>query len=109
MAATPQPYFTPDAAISVPFDVASSRVALPGTPGSDACVRLVNTSGVPVYVVLGGNTVTATIAAGVCIAPGPVPVFLGIGSNTYLAGITPGASNGAGWVPTGILNIATGS
>ena len=109
MAVTPQPAFTVDAVVNAAFDIASSRVALPGTPASDTVLRLVNVSGVPVYVVLGSNTVVATVATGVCIAPGPVPTYLGLAGATYLAGITSGASQAAGWVPNGILNIAIGN
>jgi hypothetical protein len=69
----------------------------------------VNVGNTPVFVVLGDNTVTATVAAGVCVSPGPVPVFLGINSATHLAGITSGATYGASWTPAGILNIATGN
>jgi len=111
MAATPQPSFTVDAALTTSFGSPSTRVALPGTPASDATVRLLNLSGVPVFVALGSNTVVATVAAGVCIVPGPVPTYLGIGTATYLAGITQGGNSpfGAAGTPQAILNIATGS
>ena len=71
----------------------------------------INLSGVPVFVALGDNTVAATVAAGVCIAPGPVPTYLGIGTATYLAGITQGGNSpfGAAGTPQAILNIATGT
>ena len=111
MAVTPIPSFTVDAALTTSFGSPSTRVALPGTPASDATVRLLNLSGVPVFVALGGNTVVATVAAGVCIAPGPVPTYLGIGTNTYIAGIIQGGNSpfGAAGTPQAILNIATGS
>lgn len=109
MAATPQPCFTVDAAISTAFDTATSRIALPGTPASDTVVRLINTGTSDAYVLPGDATVTVTPQTGVLIAPGHVPTYLGINGATYIAGITSGAAYGATWVPSAVLNIATGN
>jgi len=45
VAVTPIPSFTVDAALTTSFGSPSTRVALPGTPASDATVRLLNLSG----------------------------------------------------------------
>jgi hypothetical protein len=109
MAATPQPSFTMDAAVTTSFGTTSTNVALPGTTvPTDTAVRIINLGNAPVSVALGGSSVTAGLSTGVIVSPGQVPTFLAIPSGaTYIAGIVYGpAGTYAGYA---ILNIATGS
>ena len=68
---------------------------------------LTNVGTLPVWVALGGSTVTVAVGAGSLVMPGQVRV-LALGSNTYIAGIVQGAStyySGA----NGILHVETGN
>ena len=103
MASTPHPSFTVDAAVGGSFGFASSAIALPGTPGSDACVRVYNAGPCHVAVALGSSTVTVTQSTGLLIGAGQTE-FLTIGSATYIAGV---ACGGPGNSST--INIATGT
>lgn len=101
MAATPHPSFTVDAAVGTSFGAASSNVALPGTPASDACVRIANTGPCHIAVKLGvDNTVTVTPSTGLVIPAGQVE-FLTIGANTFIAGVAMGGNS--------VVNLATGT
>lgn len=103
MAVTPQPSFTVDAAIGGSFGFATSAITLPGTPASDACVRIANLGPCHISVALGGSTVTVSQSTGVVIPAGQVQ-YLTIGSATYIAGVAAG-----GPANTSTVNIATGS
>lgn len=110
MAATPQPAFTVDAALTAAFDSTSAAVALPGTPANDTVVRLVNVSTVVAYVALGTSTVTVTKENGVAIAPGQVPTYLGLPSGaTHIAGVTSLSGYAANYTPAALVNVATGN
>lgn len=94
--------FTPVAATAtLSASTSSSRVALPGsTAGLNTVV--VNGGLVPVFIVLGDVTATATTASTKVVAPG-VPIVLPQGTATYLAGITGSSTatltiySGTGW------------
>ena len=99
-----------DAAVNASFGAISSAVALPGTLAGDTVVRLLNQSGQSVFVLLGTNAVTVTVATGVLIAPGHVATFLGLAGQTHIAGITSGPAPSLGFSqPDATLNIATGN
>jgi hypothetical protein len=96
------PGFTIDTSVGTSFGATSSRIALPGTPGSDTLVRIVNLGPNTISVALGGNTVVAT-TQNLAIIPGQ-EIFLVIGAATYIAGIAHG-SVGMG----STTNITTGA
>jgi hypothetical protein len=101
-----QPSFAPDTSVGTTFGTSSTNIALPGTPGSDAYVRIVNIGMCPLFFKLGtANTVTVTITTGVCVLPGH-EIFLTIGSNTFIAGIANGIASAG---QQGIANITTGN
>ena len=100
--------FTLDGAAGHSFAGVSTRYALPGTTvGSDTLVVLTNVGTLPVWVALGGSTVTVAVGAGSLVMPGQVRV-LALGSTTYIAGIIQGASAYASG-QNGILAVETGS
>lgn len=103
MATTPTSSFTVDAAIGGSFGFASSRIALPGTPGSDACVRVANLGPLHITVKLGDVTATVTQSTGLVVLAGTVQ-YISIGSATYIAGVSAGGPGNASTV-----NIATGT
>lgn len=98
------PSMAVDGVAATSFGSATSNIALPGTPGSDAYVLVTNLGPLHVSVKLGTtNAVTVTTTTGVVIAAGQA-LALTIGSNTYIAGIAHG-SQGQG----STVNIATGN
>lgn len=99
-----QPSFAPDAAIGTSFGFASSAVALPGTPASDAMVRVCNLGPCHIAVKLGTtNAVTVTQSTGLIIAAGQT-VHLTIGANLWIAGVACGGPGN-----TSTANLATGN
>ena len=108
MAVATLPAFTLDGAAGHSFAGTSTRYALPGSSlVTDAIVVLTNVGTLPVWVALGGSTVTVAVGAGSLVMPGQARV-LALGSNTYIAGIVQGAStyySGA----NGILHVETGN
>lgn len=103
MASTPTPSFTVDAVLSGAFGFSSTNVALPGTPGSDACVRIVNTGPMPMAVALGSSGATVTPSTGLVIMPGQTQ-YLTIGAATHIAGVSSGGPGN-----TAMFNLATGT
>jgi len=104
MAAVTDSSFAPDASMGAAFTSVSSNVLLPGTPGSDNYVRIVNVGPLLCAVKLGtSDAVTVTGTTGVVIMPGQV-LNLTLGSNTYLAGIALGSQGNAA-----VVNITTGN
>lgn len=103
MAAVQEPSFTVDAAIGGAFGFTSSRIVLPGTPGSDTSVRVCNAGPCHIAVKLGDNTVVVTQSTGLLILAGQ-SVYLTIGAATNIAGV---ACGGPGNSST--INLATGT
>ena len=103
MAVTSQPSFTLDAAIGGAFSSQSTTILLPGTPASDACVRICNLGPFHITVALGNNTATVTPSTGISIPAGTVQ-YLTIGTATHIAGVAAGGPQSCSTV-----NIATGS
>ena len=103
MAVVQHASFQIDGVAATSFGSSSSRVALPGTPGSDNCVRVANQGPCHITVLLGTGTVTVANNTGLMIPAGQVE-YITIGTATYIAGIScggPGTSSTA--------NIVTGS
>jgi hypothetical protein len=100
---TPVPSFTLDAAINGSFGFASSAILLPGTPGSDACVRVTNMGPCPISIALGTSTVAVTQSTGLLVMAGQ-SLFLTLGTATYIAGVACGGPGNSSTV-----NVATGS
>ena len=99
-----QPSFSVDVAIGTSFGFTSSAVALPGTPGSDAMVRVCNLGPCHIAVALGtSNAITVTQSTGVVIPAGQVQ-YLTLAGATYIAGAAAGGPSNASTV-----NIATGN
>ena len=104
MASTQQASFATDASIGGSFGFASSAIALPGTPSSDAMVRVCNLGSCHIAVALGTTSaVTTTQATGLLIPAGSVQ-YLTIGANTYIAGVACGGPGN-----TSTINISTGN
>lgn len=104
MAATPTPSFTLDAAVGTSFGFASTAVLLPGTPATDACVRVANLGPCHITVKLGtSSAATVTQSTGLTVLAGET-VYLTIGSNTYIAGVAAGGPGN-----TSTVNLATGT
>ena len=76
---------------SLACTTSSSRVALVGTTVQVNCALICNTGAVWVFVLLGGNTVTATTSC-MAIPPGACALVSlstqGVAVPTYMAGIT---------------------
>jgi hypothetical protein len=108
MAVATLPALTLDGVKGASFGTFSTRVLLPGTNVSgDTLAVVTNVGTVPVYILLGGNTVTSTVATGSPVMPGQQRVYA-IGSATYLAGIIQGGSTYFSG-PQGILVVETGN
>jgi hypothetical protein len=96
-----QPSFTVDTAAGTSFGSTSSPVALPGTPASDAFVRVANLGPCHIAVKLGvSNAVVVTPSTGVVILAGEA-VFLTLSTNTFIAGVAMGGNS--------TVNLATGN
>jgi hypothetical protein len=98
------PAFTLDAATGTSFGGTTSSVALPGTPGSDALVRVANLGPNTVSVRLTVGAGTVTLTNGIAVLPGQVQYLAITTGNDHIAGIAHG-SLGMG----STVNIATGS
>ena len=99
------PSFAPDTSVGASFGSTSAAVTLPGTPASDAYVRICNLGPLPLHFKLGtSSAVTVTAQTGVCVLPGR-ELNLTIGSNTYLAGCCSGGLTGQ----QGVCNLTTGN
>lgn len=97
------PGFRPDGAVGTSFGATTSRVALPGTPASDALVRVANLGPNPVSVKLGTSAVTAALSD-LVVMPGQVMYLSLAAGQTNLAGIAHG-SVGMG----STVNVVTGN
>lgn len=79
--------FAPDAAtVSLAATTTTGRVQIQASAGNSPHVRLYNPGSVAVFVTCGSSTVTATLAAGMPIAPASVEVIAC--TQTHIAGIT---------------------
>ena len=67
----------------------SSRAAIPSA-GSPTTLIISNLGSAPAFVLLGDNTVAATVAAGFPVLPGQASVPLAVGSATHVAAIAAG-------------------
>ncbi len=103
MAATPQTSFAVDAAVGTNFGFASTTTALPGTPASDACVRVANLGPCHISVKLGIVSTTVTQSTGLVVMAGET-VYLTIGAATHIAGAAAGGPGN-----TSTVNLATGN
>lgn len=99
MAVTPIPAFTVDASVGASASTTTSRVALPGTLGSDSVVRVSNLGANHIFVKVGDNTVTATNQD--LAVPAGQTQYLALGTATNIAAITSAFSS--------TFNIATGN
>lgn len=102
--AVTQESFAPDAAIGTSFGFTSSNIALPGTPATDAMVRVYNAGPNNIAVKLGTTiAVTVTSSTGLMVGAGQV-AFLTIGANLFIAGVSCGGPSTASTV-----NVTTGN
>jgi hypothetical protein len=95
--------FTLDAAAGTSFGASSSSVALPGTPASDALVRVANLGPNTVSVRLSVGAGTVTTQNGVALVPGQVLYLAITTGQDHINGIAHG-SLGMG----STVNVATG-
>lgn len=81
--------FNPIGSATLACSSTTASVALPGTVTGlpKWTIRLYNSGAVPVFVALGGSSVTAT-TADMIIPPGVVEVFQPLEGVTHIAGIT---------------------
>lgn len=75
--------FAPTATIVLDASVTSSRAALP-TTGTPTVAMVTNSGSAPIWVQLGGSSVTASPSSSLVVAPYG-QVALTIGANTYIA------------------------
>ena len=104
MASTQQASFKPDGSIGGSFGFSSSRIALPGTPASDAMVRVSNAGPNHIAVALGDDTVAVTQSTGLLILAGDTAYLTLSAGNTNIAGVACGGPQNASMV-----NITTGN
>ena len=104
MAVQTNPAFTLDAAAGTSFGGTSSSVALPGTPASDALVRVANLGPNTISVRLSVGAGAVSLTNGVAIIPGQVLYLAITTGQDHINGIAHG-SLGMG----STVNIATGA
>jgi hypothetical protein len=91
--------FAPSATIVLDAGATSSNAALP-TTGSPTIALVTNPNAAPVWVQLGGSTVTASPSASLVVVPNG-QIALTIGTNTFIAAISSYATEG--------VNVTVGS
>jgi hypothetical protein len=91
--------FAPTATIVLDAGATSSNAALP-TTGTPTVAMVTNTGAAPVWVQLGGSSVTASPSTSLAVMPG-AQVALTIGANTYIAVVAAYAVEG--------VNVTVGS
>jgi hypothetical protein len=105
MASTQKASFLPDGIVGGSFGFASSTIQLPGTPATDAMVRVTNLGPCHIAVALVNASSGSTSQSTGLVIPAGQTEFLTLSAgNTYLAGVAIGGPQN-----TSTVNIATGS